>query len=103
MIGEEIETGVSVGGAQVRKGQALNGVSFSHVRDFLCLYLQIMDLKEIAEYMDIAATNPQGFVHHRWLSVYDIGMQTKGMLPVYRILYLGFMGQEDKALYKDPL
>ncbi|CAL8398085.1 unnamed protein product [Boreogadus saida] len=25
------------------------------------------------------------------------------MLPVYKVLYFGFMGKEDKALYKDPL
>ncbi|CAL8275572.1 unnamed protein product [Arctogadus glacialis] len=52
--------------------------------------------------MDIPATNPQRFIPHRWLSAYDVGMHTKRMLPVYKVLYFGFMGK-DKALYKDPL
>ncbi|CAL8237186.1 unnamed protein product [Boreogadus saida] len=62
-----------------------------------------MYLREVAEYMDIPATNPQRFIPHRWLSAYDVGMHTKRMLPVYKVLYFGFMGKEDKALYKDPL
>lgn len=69
----------------------------------LCLNLQLMYLREVAEYMDIPATNPQRFIPHRWLSAYDVGMHTKRMLPVYKVLYFGFMGKEDKALYKDPL
>ncbi|KAJ4925581.1 hypothetical protein JOQ06_018307 [Pogonophryne albipinna] len=64
---------------------------------------QIMYLKEIAEYMDIPASNPKRFVSHHWLSAYDVGMQTKRLLPVYKVLYYGFMGKEDKALYQDPL
>ncbi|CAL8269959.1 unnamed protein product [Arctogadus glacialis] len=64
---------------------------------------QLMYLREVAEYMDIPATNPQSFIPHRWLSAYDVGMHTKRMLPVYKVLYFGFMGKEDKALYKDPL
>ncbi|KAJ4940452.1 hypothetical protein JOQ06_026755 [Pogonophryne albipinna] len=64
---------------------------------------QIMYLKEIAEYMDIPASNPKRFVSHRRLSAYDVGMQTKRLLPVYKVLYYGFMGKEDKALYQDPL
>ncbi|KAK5911928.1 hypothetical protein CesoFtcFv8_001854 [Champsocephalus esox] len=52
----------------------------------------------MAEYMDIPASNPKRFV-----SAYDVGMQTKRLLPVYKILYYGFMGNEDKALYQDPL
>ncbi|KAI4816005.1 hypothetical protein KUCAC02_006124 [Chaenocephalus aceratus] len=42
---------------------------------------QIMYLKEIAEYMDIPASNPKRFVSHRRLSAYDVGMQTKRLLP----------------------
>lgn len=59
--------------------------------------------QEISEYMDIPATNLQRFVAHRWLSGYDVGMQAKRMLPVYKVLYFGFMEKEDKALYQEPL
>lgn len=67
------------------------------------MYFQVMYLKEIGEYMDIPATNPQRFVSHRWLSAYDVGMQTRRMLPMYRVLYFGFMGQQDQDLYKEIL
>ncbi|KAJ4921189.1 hypothetical protein JOQ06_025912, partial [Pogonophryne albipinna] len=52
--------------------------------DHLCASDQIMYLKEIAEYMDIPASNPKRFVSHRRLSAYDVGMQTKRLLPVYK-------------------
>lgn len=50
-----------------------------------CFYLQTMYHKEIAEYMDIPATNPQRFIAHRWLSTYDVGMQTRRTLPAYKV------------------
>lgn len=67
------------------------------------MYFQVMFLKQIGEYMDISTTNPQRFVSHRWLSAYDVGMQTKRLLPIYRVLYFGFMRQEDRDLYKEVL
>jgi len=69
----------------------------------LCLYLQLSYLKEIAEFLDIPATNPQQFVSHRWLSAYDVGINTKRMLPVFRVLYFGFMGKQDQELYNKIL
>lgn len=50
--------------------------------------------------MGIPGTNPQRFVTHRWLSAYDVGISTRGMLPAYKVLYFGFLSQADQTLYK---
>lgn len=65
-----------------------------------CFYLQTMYLKEIAEYMDIPATNPQRFVAHRWLSTYDVGMQTRRMLPAYKV---NFSFTSHTQSYNEPV
>ena len=67
----------------------------------LCLYLQLAYLIEIAEFLDIPATNSQRFVSHRWLAAYDVWINTKRMLPVFRVLYFGFMGKQDQELYNE--
>ncbi|XP_055031854.2 uncharacterized protein [Misgurnus anguillicaudatus] len=60
-------------------------------------------LQEICEYMSIPGSTPKRFIEHRWLSCYDVGLSTQTMLPAYKVLYFGFMDEEDKALYKEPL
>nr|XP_055069280.1 uncharacterized protein LOC129450264 [Misgurnus anguillicaudatus] len=64
---------------------------------------QLAYLKEIAEFLGIPATNPQRFVSHRWLSAYDVAINTKRMLPVFKVLYFGFMGKQDQELYNEIL
>ena len=53
--------------------------------------------------MSIPYSAPKRFVHHRWLSAYDVAISTQRLLSAYKVLYYGFMDKEDKALYKDPL
>ena len=60
-------------------------------------------LREICQFMSIPYSAPKRFVHHRWLSAYDVAISTQRLLPAYKVLYYGFMDKEDKALYKDPL
>lgn len=60
-------------------------------------------LQEVCEYLSIPGSTPKRFVQHRWLSSYDVGVSTQTMLPAYKVLYFGFMDEEDKALYKEPL
>lgn len=62
-----------------------------------------MYLKEICTYMGIPASNPQRFLFHRWLSVYDVAISTHRLLPAFKALYLGFMNKGDQELYRDVL
>lgn len=53
--------------------------------------------------MGLHGSAPKRFIQHRWLSAYDVAIGTQRLLPAYKVLYYGFMGREDKALYKEPL
>ncbi|KAK6320349.1 hypothetical protein J4Q44_G00094560 [Coregonus suidteri] len=64
---------------------------------------QMMYLKEICRYLNIPGSNPQRFVPHRCLSTYDVSISTHRMLPAYKVLYYGFLSNDDQELYKDPL
>ncbi|XP_042259679.1 uncharacterized protein LOC121891033 isoform X2 [Thunnus maccoyii] len=59
-------------------------------------------LQEVCEYLKIPGSTPKGFVQQGWLSAYDVGIGTQTMLPACKVLYYGFMDEEDKALYKEP-
>lgn len=60
-------------------------------------------LLEICEFLAIPGTNPQRFVAHRWLSAYDAGINTRRMLPAYKVLHFGFHSQAHQTLYQEVL
>ena len=60
-------------------------------------------LLEICEFLAVPGTSPQRFVAHRWLSAYDVGINTRRMLPAYKVLYVGFLSQADQTLYQEVL
>ena len=69
---------------------------------FFC-FCQQAYLQEVCEYLKIPGSTPKGFVQQGWLSAYDVGIGTQTMLSACKVLYYGFMDEEDKALYKEPL
>lgn len=54
--------------------------------------------------LNLPASSPQrDFVPHRWLSANDARMGTHAMMPVYKVLYYGYLSTADKELYREPL
>ncbi|XP_052234163.1 uncharacterized protein LOC127846705 isoform X2 [Dreissena polymorpha] len=57
-------------------------------------------MKEVATLIGIKFTMPEQFVSHRWLSCYDVAVNTKRLMDVYRVVYYAFMDKSQQSLYK---
>ena len=60
-------------------------------------------LFEVCDFLNLKATTPERFVPHRWLSVYDISLDTIRLLEAYILFYFGFLDVNDQALYKEKV
>jgi hypothetical protein len=56
-------------------------------------------LQEICDFVGIKFTMPERYVSHRWLSVYDVTVDTMRLWDVYQIFYFGFMDHSDRTHY----
>ena len=55
---------------------------------------------EVCNFVNLKATAPERFVSHRWLSVYDISLDTIRLLDAFILFYFGFLSDSDQVLYK---
>ncbi|XP_060782423.1 uncharacterized protein LOC132889689 [Neoarius graeffei] len=60
-------------------------------------------LSEVCEILGISHTNPEHFVNHRWLSVYDLSVSTLRIIDVLQIFYFGFIPQGSQQDYRGIL
>lgn len=60
-------------------------------------------LSEVCEILGISYTNPERFVNHRWLSVYDLSVSTLRIIDVLQIFYFGFIPQGSQQDYRGIL
>jgi hypothetical protein len=51
--------------------------------------------------ISIKYSKPARFIPHRWLSAYDISLQTTMLYDAYVIFYYPFLSNEDKKTYKE--
>lgn len=56
-------------------------------------------LSEICTILSVKYTNPEQYIPHRWLSVYDVAVDTLRLLDAYTLFYFGFLSQQDRTLY----
>ncbi|XP_052795810.1 uncharacterized protein LOC128228504 [Mya arenaria] len=56
-------------------------------------------MKEVAILLDVKFTMPERYVSHRWLSCYDVAVNTKRMSDVHKVFYYSFLRTEDQAIY----
>ncbi|KAK9976852.1 hypothetical protein ABG768_018673 [Culter alburnus] len=58
-------------------------------------------LREISIILGIHASRPERYIPHRWLSVLDVSLDTLRLWDAFVIFYYAFLGNEDRATYKD--
>lgn len=58
-------------------------------------------LQLICEALGIKYTTPEGYVSHRWLSVYDVSLDTERMWDADVVFYFSFLTKKDGAIYSD--
>ena len=61
------------------------------------------NLSSICDLAGITFCRPQRFVPHRWLSAYDVSIETLRMWDAYTLFYYAFLQKQDKADYKDVI
>ena len=62
------------------------------LRDWLC---------DICMLLGVKYTMPERYVPHRWLSVFDISVDTTRLMQAYTVFYFGFLHKQDQSLYKE--
>ena len=60
-------------------------------------------LFEICSLIGVAHSRPERFVSHRWLSCYDVSLDTLRMWDAYVIFYFAFLPKENKNDYRDVI
>lgn len=58
-------------------------------------------LAEISAILDVKFTMPERHISHRWLSAYDITLDTLRMWDCHKVFYYGFMSKDDQKNYRD--
>jgi len=58
-------------------------------------------LEEICMMLGIKFTMPQRFLHHGWLSCYDVCSSNMTMMDAFKAFYYSFLEAGDKALFKE--
>ncbi len=58
-------------------------------------------LELICKALGIKYTVPANYAPHRWLSVYDISVDTERMLDAYIVFYSAFLTKNDKEIYEE--
>ena len=53
----------------------------------------------ICEALGIKGTTPENYVPHRWVSVYDVSVDTERMWDAYYVFYFSFLTNDDVELY----
>ena len=53
----------------------------------------------ICEALGIKGTTPENYVSHRWLSVYDVSVDTERMWDAYVVFYYSFLSDTDRTTY----
>ncbi|XP_076354683.1 uncharacterized protein LOC143249156 [Tachypleus tridentatus] len=64
---------------------------------------QLMNLKEVCEFLGIPFTTPPRFVSHRWLSAYDATVTTARIMEAYTVLYFAFLSKSEQPVYKEVI
>lgn len=52
---------------------------------------------------DLKYTVPQRYIPHRWLSIYDVSLDTIRLLDAYTVFFYFFLSDEDKGIFQDVL
>lgn len=60
-------------------------------------------MTQLCEVLGLSFTKPERFISHRWLAAYDLAMSTEILFDAFQVFYYGFLGHDDKALYKNPM
>ncbi|KAH3842991.1 hypothetical protein DPMN_116497 [Dreissena polymorpha] len=58
-------------------------------------------LAQICAVIVVTYCKPARFIPHRWLSAYDLSVQTTMLLDAYVLFYYSFMKNEDRQTYKE--
>jgi len=56
-------------------------------------------LQEICGLIGVRYTMPERYVSHRWLSVYDVSVDTLRLWDAFVVFYFGFLSQADRTHY----
>ena len=56
-------------------------------------------LATITELIGCKFTMPERFIHHRWLSVYDVAVSNNRLMDAFKLFFYAFLTKEDKPLY----
>ena len=57
-------------------------------------------LQIICDALGIKFTVPECYVPHRWLSVYDVSVDTECLFDAYQLFYFSFLSKEDSVTYR---
>ena len=54
-------------------------------------------------FLGVKYTMPERYVPHRWLSVFDVSVDTSRLMQAYIVFYFGFLDKRDQSLYKEKV
>lgn len=67
-----------------------------------CWSVDLRDiLSKICDILSVRFTRPENYVPHRWLSVYDVSVDTVRLWDAYVLCYYAFLNKEESKIFRD--
>jgi hypothetical protein len=75
-------------------------VLFTDIHNDLKWSADLKDLfQEVCEYVGVQYNMPERFISHRWLSAFDVAVDTLRLLDALTVFYYGFLPRNDRLTY----